>query len=238
MQAGAADHSAPYQLHLSLFSPHEITAWEHEDRRKRERRDQRTPRKPKSFWVQADKATLELFDAIELTLLDAPLVGIDGNDLDCTTDPLADELTPLPDSPEEGDGEEWSDAAIFQLHEAMLHYSLKALQARGNGAEKRELLKWIFAPRTMVVALEQGDTHVEVALPQSITPFSFELCCRICGYRPEHVTDGLMPILKEMGLGNLFNEIANGSNNDNDRSAAPEADPVQHSRRLQAARST
>jgi len=236
MQAGVADNSTPHQLHLSLFTPHEISAWEHEDRRKRERRDQRTAKQPKSYWVVADKATLNLFDAIDLSLLDAPLVDYGGdNELDCTSDPLREEVTCAPDSSEEGETQGWSDAAIYQLHEATLHHSLKALQARGNGAEKREVLKWIFAPQTMVVALKQGDTEVEAALPQSITPFSFELCCRICGYRPEHVMDGLMPILKEMGVGNLFNEIANGSNNDNERTAAPEADPVQHPGRVQPA---
>lgn len=215
MQAGAPEQAAPHQLHLSLFAPHEINAWEEEQRRKALRREHRSQRAPRRFWVKEDRASRSLFDSIDLSVLEQPLGGPEeGNELNCDTDPLREDAVGSEPraSPDEG-GEPWSDEAVEQLHEAVLHYSLKALQARGNGAEKREILEWIFAPQPMVAVLrDEYGNPVEALLPQSTTPFSFEQCCRICGYSPERLMDGLMPILQEMGLGNVFNEIANGTN--------------------------
>lgn len=219
MLAGVAEHGAPHQLHLSLFSPHEIRAYEQEERHKALRKEQRQPKPPRRFWLRSDSATRGLFDALDPAVLDHPLGGPEaGNDLNCDVDPLREEEadTDANHSAEEATVE-WSDAAIDQLHEAKLHYSLRALQARGNGAEKREILEWIFAPQAMVVVVtddEDGRQH-EVLLPQPLTPFSFERCCRTCGLSPERLMDGLMPILREVGLGNVFNEIANGRNNQN-----------------------
>lgn len=225
MQAGALDQAAPHQLHLSLFCPHEINAWEEEQRRKELRREQRSQRAPRRFWVKEDRATRCLFDLIDLNVLEQPLGGPqEGNELNCDADPLREEggSTDAGQEPE-GEPEQWSDQAVEQLHEAVLHYSLKALQARGNGAEKREILEWIFAPQRMVAVLHDEYGHpVEALLPQYVTPFSFEQCCRICGYSPERLMDGLMPILQEMGLGNVFNEIANARNT-NRTGADPEA---------------
>ena len=215
MQARAPEPDAPHQLHLSLFAPHEINAWEEEQRRKSLRKEQRSQRAPRRFWVKEDRATRSLFDAIDVRVLEQPLGGpAEGNELNCETDPLREEATGSDSqAAPEGDAEQWSDTAVEQLHEAVLHYSLRALQARGNGAEKREILEWIFAPQPMVAVLrDEFGHHTEALLPQSVTPFSFEQCCRICGYSPERLQDGLMPVLQEMGLGNVFNEIANGRN--------------------------
>lgn len=201
MQVEAAERVAPIQSLLPFFEPHELCAWEQEESRRQVRRDRR-PRIARL--VSMDDPTRSLFDDIDVTLLDAPLLDTGGeNELDCTVDPLSAEDLPAFHTHEAGVREEWTDAAIYQLHEATLHYSLKALHARGNGVEKRKVLQWIFAPTTMVVSRTSGTSTVEVPLPQELTPFSFELCCRICGYRSEHLMDGLRPILKEMGLGPL-----------------------------------
>jgi hypothetical protein len=228
MQARAPERDAPHQLHLSLFAPHEISAWEEEQRRKNLRKEQRSTRAPRRFWVREDRATRSLFDAIDVRVLEQPLGGpAEGNELNCETDPLREEGSGHdPHAAPEGDAEQWSDQAVEQLHEAVLQYSLRALQARGNGAEKREILEWIFAPQPMVAVLrDEFGNHTEALLPQSVTPFSFEQCCRICGYSPERLQDGLMPVLQEMGLGNVFNEIANGRN-PNETRDFPEA--LQH----------
>lgn len=225
MQARAPDQDAPHQLHLSLFAPHEIDAWEEEQRRKNLRKEQRSQRASRRFWVREDSATRGLFDAIDVRVLEQPLGGpAEGNELNCETDPLREEATgPESHAAPEGDAEQWSDKAVEQLHEAVLHYSLRALQARGNGAEKREILEWIFAPQPMVAELlDEFGNPTEALLPQSVTPFSFEQCCRICGYSAERLQDGLMPVLREMGLGDVFNEIANGRN-PNETRAFPEA---------------
>lgn len=217
MQAEARD-ARPFQLHLSLFEPHEINAWLEEECRRERRHEQRSKERPRRFWVRTDTATRNLFDSIDLALLHAPLGGPqDGNELNSEVDPLGDE-TAAAETLHNSDpaSEEWSDGAVDQLHEAVLHYSLKALQARGNGAEKREILQWIFAPEPMVIQqLNAAGAVEEVALPQHLTPFSFERCCRICRLRSENLMDGLRPILDEMGLGNFFNELANGRNNPN-----------------------
>lgn len=109
--------------------------------------------------------------------------------------------------------EAWSDAAVEQLHEGLLRHALQALHTRGHAALKREVLRWIFCPQPMVLMLPDPQGRLRAAvLPQDCTPFSFEQCCRICGYSSERLMDGLKPVLSAMGLGNVFNEIANGSN--------------------------
>lgn len=219
MQARAPDTGAQHQLHLSLFAPHEMRAWEQEERRKSLRKEQRSSRAPRRFWVDEDSATRGLFDTIDLAMLHNPLGGpAEGNELNCEVDSLREEEVAIDcQVAPEPDAQWWSDEAVEQLHEAVLHYSLKTLQARGNGAEKREVLEWIFAPQPMVAVLRDADgAAVEALLPQSLTPFSFEQCCRICGYSSERLMHGLMPILRAMGLGNVFNEIANGRNNHNE----------------------
>ncbi len=212
MQAGAREQ-CPIQLHLSLFAPHELNAWQEEETRRLQRLESRSRDRPRRFWVKVDTATRGLFDAIDIALLHEPLGGPqEGNELNSDEDPLSgnDKTAEQSTAPETG-AEGWSDNGVDQLHEAVLHYSLKALQARGNGAEKREILQWIFAPEPMVIQQRNVAGFIEeVSLPQHLTPFSFERCCRICRLRSEHLMDGLKPILTEMGLGNFFNELANG----------------------------
>ncbi len=218
MQAGVPDRYPTQQLHLGLFTPHEITVWEQEQERRRLRKEHLSVnRPPRRFWIKVDLATRSLFDSMDAALLDSPLGGPqEGNELNCAVDPLAEtvEDTDTQANSRESDAVgTWSDDAVAQLHEAVLHHSLKALQARGNGVEKREILEWIFAPQPMVAALEGDSGHrVEAVLPQHLTPFSFERCCRICGYSHERLKDGLMPILSVMGLGNILSEIPNGTN--------------------------
>lgn len=200
------------QLHLPMFLSHEIEAVEQSQRAIEERKD-RVSRKQgtaRTFAVQAP-ASLDLFDAIDERLLDLPLGGpSEGNELNCEVDPLRSAISDQVEALSEGHTE-WTDSAVEELHESVLHYSLKLLQARGNGAEKKEVLQWIFAPTTMVAVLRDEQMQpVEVVLPQSATPFSFEQCCRICGYSPERLQDGLVPVLKEIGLGNVFKEIFDG----------------------------
>lgn len=215
MQAGVPERYPSQQLHLGLFAPHEINAWEQEQQRRNQRKEHSTlPRAPRRMWIRLDLATRSLFDSLDVALLDSPLGGPqEGNELNCAVDPLsADDTDVNPQAPKGALREEWSDAAVAQLHEAVLHHSLRALQARGNGVEKREVLEWIFAPQPMVATLLGDDgQRYEAVLPQHLTPFSFERCCRICGLSQERLKDGLTPILSVMGLGNILSEIPNGT---------------------------
>ena len=211
MPAVVAETHVPRQLSLGLFTAHELNAWEHSQgaAAKASHRSSRRRLRPRP---PADSRTAWLFELPDLLLAD-PLAGPpEGNELNCVVDPLcleqaaADGADTTPAAIES-----WSDQAVAQLHEAVLHYSLKALQARGNAAEKREILQWIFAPepRTLVMRGARG-VPTEAVLPAVLTPFSFERCCRYCGLCPERLSDALLPVLLERGLGNVFNEIANG----------------------------
>jgi hypothetical protein len=235
MQAGTPEQGIPCQLHLRLFARHEIIVWEEQRRRellrKLFREERRSLRPPRRLSDVEDRVTRDLFDEIDLSLLEQPLGGLqEGNELNCEPDGFHAWWGSSADvDVEPGEGAEpWSDDAVEQLHEVVLHYSLKVLKARGNGAEKREILEWIFAPQPMVATLPDEHGHpVEALLPRSQTPFSFERCCRICGFSPERLMDGLMPVLREMGLGNVLNEITNGTNTTNTNPAGAERQALQ-----------
>lgn len=213
MHAGAIEtQPQAQQLFLPMFMAHEIQAWAQREQQRQSKKEKAVKaRSIKSVLLKRDEDTTSLFDLIDDSLLDMPLGGVaEGNELNCDVDPLrADVAEKLEDFVDEHI--EWSDAAIEELHEGVLHYSLKLLQAKGNGAEKKEVVRWIFAPKTMVASLhgESGRT-VETVLSQPLTPFSFEQCCAICGYSPERLTDGLVPVLKEIGLQSVFKELFDG----------------------------
>jgi hypothetical protein len=212
MQAGTPEPVILQQLHLGMFTAHEISAWEHWQRRLDLRRAQRPSRPAPRARALEDGRTAYLFDLPDL-VLQHPLGGLPaGNELNTETDPLQTvDMLVVTDESAEQPVQAWSDEAVAQLHEAVLHYSLRALQARGNAAEKREVLQWIFAPQPRAVLVRDArGVLTEAALPQVHIPFSFERCCRICGYSPERVEEELLPILVETGLGNVLNEITNG----------------------------
>lgn len=209
----AAAVSRPIQLHLALFPQHVLDAVEQEEARREQKKEKRRLATHVAA-TRRDAQRHALIEAMNLSLLDAPLLAAIGpNELDCSVDPL---LAPDDFSLEEQTGTQagWSDQAIYELHEAVLHHTLKVLQARGNGAEKREALKWIFAPERYVATLDLGGRKEEVLLPPELTPFSFEMCSRICGYRSEMLMDLLQPILSGLGLGSLFNELTHATSFD------------------------
>lgn len=197
------------QLHLPMFDPQEIADYELATQGKPTRSNVRRPRLVTIQPLQPREQLLLLFDQIDDSVFDAPLAGIgDGNELNGSTYALMETDTEADDEPAIG---EWSDEAVAQLHESVLHYSLMLLQSNGNGAEKKEVLKWIYAPERLVATLsdpELGDS--EVVLPLLQTPFSYIRCCRLCGYEPDEMQDLLAAVLNEKGLGQLFNEISNG----------------------------
>jgi hypothetical protein len=210
----AAAFSRPIQLHLALFPQHVIDAVTQEE----DRRSQIRAKRHGAYVARVHRsmsAKQALIESLNPSFLDAPLVPSMGtNELDCAVDPLTavDDFALEPErSGEVGDA--WSDQATYELHEAVLHHTLKVLGARGNGAEKRDALLWVFAPVRYVATLNVNGHEQEVILPPELTPFSFEMCCRICGYRSELLTDLLEPILRKLGLGELFNEISNATSN-------------------------
>jgi hypothetical protein len=235
MQARPPRAAHPDQLHLALFAPHEIRVWEEEQLRQALRRSRRTQRAARRCCPEEECATPFLFDGIGAAVMDPGRGGLQDGDEHCHAGLPSQEPAGAQRVTGRGaEAESWSDDAVEQLHEAVLHHSLKALQARGNGAEQREILQWIFDPEPLLAVLR--DVHgkpTEAILPQSLTPFSFERCCRICGYSPERLRAGLMPVLREVGLGNVFNEIANGTNQ---HTTSADGQALQDPRHLQHAR--
>lgn len=224
MQAAAPN--GPIQMHLPMFPSHVIAAVEEHMARRAEERDKRH----QAYLERMDRAAERrraAIAAIDLSALDAPLIDNGtSNELDCEVDPLsAKDDCRLDQESDDGDVTQWSDAAINQLHEGILHHTLKVLKARGNGAEKREALLWIFAPQRYEASLAISGARRWHVLPPALTPFSFEMCCAICGYRPELLTEPLEWILrKELGLGELFNEITHGTKGTDERLAQCEGD--------------
>lgn len=86
----------------------------------------------------------------------------------------------------------WSDEAIVDLHHGLLTYSLGLLQSRGNAAEKRSILEWIWANdvHSFVPKTVQGIQRL-VPVRADQLPFTFQTCCRLNGYHYEDVRDGL-----------------------------------------------
>ena len=216
------------QLHLPMFPPHVIKAVEEHLARRADVRE----RRHQAYLVRLARARRAAIAAIAPIALEAPLIDSGApNELDCRADPQngGDDLPPDSNG---GDGvtTQWSDAAIQQLHEGILHQTLKVFKARGNAAEKRDALLWIFAPQRYEASLSIGGVQQWHVLPPKLTPFSFEMCCAICGYRPEMLTEPLKAMLLDgLGLGELFSEITHattGSDQAGDEYAGNDDEPA------------
>lgn len=92
----------------------------------------------------------------------------------------------------------WSDAAIGQLHEGLLHYSLSMLKTKGNAEEKYEILRWIWAPTVFcwVSRRHAGDKRM-IPIHRRDLPFTFERCCAVVGVRPDELRTGLAYVLRK-----------------------------------------
>lgn len=98
--------------------------------------------------------------------------------------------------------EAWSDKAIMDLFEGVLHHSLALLGGRSNAKEKAETLQWFFAPDVIWndKYLPDGSVQHKPVRAECI-PFTFQFCCAIVGMRHERIREGLLTILHKAGLG-------------------------------------
>lgn len=95
---------------------------------------------------------------------------------------------------------DWSDEAVAQLHEGLLHHALALLRTRGNLEEKQEILHWIWAPSVFCwVSRYRAGVHQRIPIHRRKLPFTFERCCAVAGLRPEKVRSGLAAALRELG---------------------------------------
>lgn len=188
------------QIPLALFEPHELAIWQ-EDllRRAKEGEKRRANRKPARLVCDPGP---DLFDEIDPAWLNEPIAGGLGNELnvDHGAAPLLEADEALSEQ-----APAWSDDSVAHLHEAILLYSLRALNARGNGEEKREILRWIYAPTPMFIRFtdDEGSERLQ-ALPQVLVPFSYERCCRLAAYNPDELREQLTWPLARLGLRRFF----------------------------------
>lgn len=212
MSGSARSRAEPKQLFLpTMFLPHEEEAIEQilNDQLRRKLANQVRYRTR----VAEQTVKPRKIDSMSASLFDLPLGLVEDVELSTPFDPYDEDIAM--DKPHLTDEEAmtWSEDAINQLHEGMVMYSLRLLNARGNGKEKKAILSWIFDPHAMAYAVDLvGDEPLWEIIQPSEVPFGFELCCRLSGFDPERIREGLAPILKELDLDELFKEVEHERN--------------------------
>ena len=197
------------QLHHDLFTPEEILAAEGQPPiAKRKKLARAAKEAAAAQWIQSNPRAVAALEAVSDTVFDPSFGQLIDEELSSLGDPYRAETAAVEEATEEESADGWSDAAIEQLHEGLVMYSLRLLKVAGNGKEKKEILRWIFLPESMTVEVEDAaGNKVWKAIPPASTPFSFDLGCRICGYNPEKLREELSTVLKKLGLDALLKEI-------------------------------
>lgn len=232
---GPAPESQLVQPFLPMFAQHEIDAWvAHELKLQKSREKSREKRQVKAVWLRSNSVKTQAIDNLSDDLLNLPLGGVADPELSDLGDPYVEQTCEEPTVSCDADEKfEWNSAAIEQLHEAVVMYSLRLLKAKGNAKEKREVISWIFDPPAMALSMRLDDGRkVWRVFKPSEAPFSFDVCCRAAGYNPERLREGLVPVLKSLGLDILFKEIGSDRNShESSRSEElPDSLDIQHSR--------
>lgn len=203
----AFEAKAHSQLSLDMFTKHELEA-SVAQQVQRLRKAAKRAESAKTAWIQKNPKAVQALEAMSDSLFDRSF-GFDiDEELSNLGDPFMAETAVAEETQSEEFDGNWSEAAIEQLHEGLVMYSLRLLKATGNGKEKKEILRWIFLPESMTVEVEDAaGNKVWKAIPPASTPFSFELGCRICGYNPDKLREELSTVLKRLGLDALLKEI-------------------------------
>lgn len=205
MSGSAPSCAAPEQFFLPMFLPHEEEALKQAYAKRLENKEKN---RLKYQRVSQNPRFTSAIDNLSASLLDLPLGQVEDVELSTTFDPYIDHGEEDPESLSDDEAKVWSEEAIKQLHEGMVMYSLRLLNARGNGKEKKAILSWIFDPHAMAYAIDMvGEEPLWKIINASEVPFGFELCCRLSGYDPERIREGLVPILKQLDLDELFKEV-------------------------------
>lgn len=79
----------------------------------------------------------------------------------------------------------WDNDELLRLHAVLLEESLKALAAKGNPAEKLDVLDWMFEPDFFAEIVKQTPYGPRKRLIYNDqVPFSFAFCCKLQGHDP------------------------------------------------------
>lgn len=182
--------SHPQQTFLPFFSDLEIAvrqqSWKTEQQRKAKR------------IIRPHGTPVQLVDH-ELDLLDLPLFKSGAIAEILQHDPLNDDNDLIVARDKDllaGEAEEWSESAALQVHYILLERSLEYLAARGNPAEKLDVLNWIFRPETPEEVIRQIEGRNE----RLLVPFTFGACCRLQGLDPDTLRDEIAMECRERGL--------------------------------------
>lgn len=104
-------------------------------------------------------------------------------------------------------GQEWTDTIIARLHGEVLDHALGILAKKGLPRKKLQELMWIFKPPALQAVIKEGDCEISIPVPQALIPFSFERACRMEGYDPEILREGIARSLVNRGLAPALHEL-------------------------------
>ena len=124
-------------------------------------------------------------------LLNQPIGHYQPSDLDVQPETAAPSPQQVVEESKEK-REPWSEQAMLELHEGVLHYSLQLLRSKGNAREKLETLNWIWSDdvRGFVTKKHRGVTK-KIPIRADQLPFTFQTCCRLSGYHSDELREGL-----------------------------------------------
>lgn len=199
----------PTQAYFDFFSAQELALAQAQRDRKAKAAESRRARPYTPRIISAEVSVHQ----IPLDLLDAPILRVGDRRLPLSLQELQEDMGDVyVDSPTGTETEltrdQWSDAAVAQLHEGLLHHSLAILSGRGNALEKAETLKWLFAPDVYDWTVTKHPSGTEFRRPVWAIeiPFTFQRCCALVGLNPQRLTEGLRHILQKAGLGQFLPE--------------------------------
>lgn len=199
----------PIQAYFDFFSATELALAQAQRDRKAKAADSRRARPYTPRTISSDVSVHQ----VPLDLLDAPILRIGDGRLSLSLQELQEDMGDVyvdSHTVTETDltRDEWTDAAVAQLHEGLLHHSLAILSGRGNALEKAETLKWLFAPDIYAWNVIKHPSGTEFRRPVWAIeiPFTYQRCCALIGLNPQRLTEGLRHILQKAGLGQFLPE--------------------------------
>lgn len=156
---------------------------------------------PDGPMVEKPKVTIVRRPKFDASLLQLPLFFVEGGPETEIPDEMEIKTIGYIPEPEESVGETeesvvWTDEGVAQMHSVLLFESLSALAGRGNGAQKVEILEWIFEPDFFgKVTLKNGQVR---NVYNWEVPWSFLFCCKLEGMsNPDIIRDFIRQLLPD-----------------------------------------
>lgn len=97
-------------------------------------------------------------------------------------------------------GRHWTDDEMEWLHRRLLDQSLETLTRSSSHEEKLSVIHWIFGSDIKRELNEKGQAVAFHYAEEE--PLSFVSCCKVSGYNPEKIREGVVYQLRKSGLSN------------------------------------